>query len=143
MKAPPNTERSVKAVLNQFVEAYVRRDLPSLRSTFTTDPDVLLYGTGADEKRVGLSEIQMQVERDWSQTESIDVTYGWMSVSSAASVAWVATNATFNVKAGGKNLILPARITFVLENRADQWLIVQAHCSFPAAEQAEGQSFPT
>ena len=143
MKAPPNTERSVKAVLNQFAEAYVRRDLPSLRSAFASDPDVLLFGTGADEKRVGLSEIQRQAERDWSQTESIDVTYGWMSVSSAASVAWVATSATFNVKAGGKVLILPARITFVLENRSDQWFIVQAHCSFPAAGQPEGQSFPT
>jgi len=143
MKAPPNIEKSVKAVLNKFAEAYARRDLPSLRSTFASDPDLILYGTGADEKRVGLSQIQMQAERDWSQTESIAVTYGWMSVSSAATVAWVATDATFNLKAGGKDLVLPARITFVLENRADQWLIVHAHCSFPAAEQAEGQSFPT
>lgn len=143
MKASPNTERSVKAVLNKFAEAYAKRDLPRLRSTFASDPDVLLYGTGSDEKRVGFSEIQMQAERDWSQTESISLAYGWVSVSSAGSVAWVGTDATMNLRAGGQDLVLPARITFVLENRAEQWLIVHAHCSFPAAEQAKGQSFPT
>jgi hypothetical protein len=37
---------------------------------------------------------------------------------------------------------LPARITFVLEKRGEEWLIVQAHFSFPAAGQAEGESFP-
>ena len=142
MKASPDTERSVKAVLNKFAEAYATRDMARLRSTFASDPDVLLYGTGADEKRIGFPEIQMQAERDWSQTESGSMVYGWMSVSSAGSVAWVAADATFKLRAGGQDLALPARLTFVLENRAEQWLIVQAHCSFPAAGQAKGQSFP-
>jgi hypothetical protein len=36
------------------------------------DPDVFLYGTGADEKRQGLAEIQAQAERDWSQSDPFD-----------------------------------------------------------------------
>src|SRR5262245_40822650 len=99
MKAPQNTEKSVKAALSKFAEAYARRDLPGLRAAFASDPDVMLYGTGADEKRIGFSEIQMQAERDWSQTESASLTYGWMSVSSSGSVAWVGTDATFALKA--------------------------------------------
>jgi hypothetical protein len=39
-------------------------------------------------------------------------------------------------------MTLPARITFVLEQRGGQWLIVQGHFSFPATGQAEGEAFP-
>jgi hypothetical protein len=35
-------------------------------------------------------------------------------------------------------MILPVRITFVLEKRGEQWLILHAHYSFPAAAQAKG-----
>jgi ketosteroid isomerase-like protein len=143
MKADAMTEAAVKAVLDKVAEAYAKRDLALLRTAFAPDPDVVMYGTGADEKRVGLAEIQAQAERDWSQAEAATVTYGWTSVSAAGSVAWAATDAAFNLKAGGQEVTLPARITFVLEKRGEEWLIVQAHFSFPAAGQAEGESFPT
>jgi ketosteroid isomerase-like protein len=124
-------------------EGYTRRDLALLLSAFAPDPDVVMYGTGADERRIGLAEIQAQAERDWSQTEAAAVMYEWTSVSAADSVAWVATDASFNLKADGQEMTLPARITFVLEKRGEQWLIVRAHFSFPAAGQSEGESFPT
>jgi ketosteroid isomerase-like protein len=143
MKADAMTEAAVKAVLAKVAEGYARRDLALLRAAFAPDPDVVMYGTGADEKRVGLAEIQTQVERDWSQAEFTAVTYGWTSVSAAGSVAWAATDATFNLKADGQAVTLPVRITFVVEKRGGEWLIVQAHFSFPSAGQAEGESFPT
>jgi ketosteroid isomerase-like protein len=139
MKADSMTEAAVKAVLDKVAESYAKRDLVLLRAAFAPDPDVMMYGTGADEKRVGVAE----AERDWSQTEAAAMTYGWTSVSAAGSVAWAATDATFKLKAGGQEMTLPARITFVLEKRAEEWLIVQAHFSFPATGQAEGESFPT
>jgi uncharacterized protein (TIGR02246 family) len=143
MKADAMTEAAVKAVLDKVTEGYANRDVASLLSAFATDPDVVMYGTGADEKRIGLKEIQAQAERDWSQTESAAVTYESISVSSAGSVAWAAADASFRLKADGQEMTLPARITFVLENRNGQWLIVQAHFSLPAAGQGEGESFPT
>lgn len=143
MKSDAMTEAAVMAVLDKVAEGYAKRDLESLRASFAPDPDVVMYGTGADERRLGLAEIQAQAERDWSQTEASVITYGWTSVSAAGSVAWVATDAVFNLKAGGQEMTLPARITFVPESRGDKWLIVQAHFSLPAAAQAEGESFPT
>lgn len=143
MKADAMTETALKAVLDKVAEAYVQRDLALLLSAFAPDPDVVMYGTGADEKRIGLAEIQAQAERDWSQTESAAVTYEWSSISAAGSVAWAATDASFNLKADGQEMTLPARLTFVLEKRGEQWLIVQGHFSFPAAGQTEGESFPT
>ena len=132
-KADAMTEAAVKAVLDKVAEGYAKRDLSLLRAAFAPDPDVVMYGTGADEKRVGLAEIQAQAERDWSQSEATTVTYGWTLVSAAGSVAWVATDAAFNLKAGGQEMTLPARITFVLEKRGEEWLIVQAHFSFPSS----------
>ena len=143
MKADSMTETAVKAVLDKVAEGYAKRDPALLLSAFAPDPDVVMYGTGADEKRIGQAEIQAQAERDWSQAESAAVTYEWVSVSAAGSVAWAATDASFNLKADGQQMSLPARITFVLEKRGEQWLIVQAHFSFPAAGQGEGESFPT
>lgn len=143
MKADVATESAVKAVLNAMADAYARRDASALLATFASDADVVMYGTGADEKRVGLAEIQTQAERDWSQTEAASVTFDWTSISSAGSVAWAATDASFNLAIGEESMSLPARVTFVLENRGGNWLIVQAHFSFAATGQEDGESFPS
>jgi hypothetical protein len=44
-------------------------------------------------------------------------------------VAWAAVDADFTVQAGGKTTTAPVHITFVLEKRAESWLIVHAHYS--------------
>lgn len=45
--------------------------------------DVVLYGTGADEKRVGPDQVRAQVARDWAQSDSVALSLGWISVSAA------------------------------------------------------------
>ncbi len=142
MQADATTAAAVKRGLDKVAEGYAARNLDVLRSAFAPDPDVIVYGTGADEKRMGIAEIEMQAQRDWSQTDSSAVRYGWMSVSAAGDVAWAAADAAFELSAGGEEMSLPARITYVLERRDSQWLIVQAHYSLPAAGQDEGESFP-
>jgi len=142
MKADATTEAAVKAVLDKLADAYARRDMNRLKETFAPDPDLLMYGTGADEKRVGVAEVQAQAERDWSQSESASLTYTWTAISAADSVAWAATDVTFRFEAGGQEMTLPARATFVLEKRGEKWLIAQTHFSFPAAAQAGGEAFP-
>ena len=94
MKADAQTEAAVKDVLDRFAENDAKRDLEGVMALFAPDPDVVMYGTGADEKRVGPAEIRAQVERDWSQSEATSITYGWISVSSAGSAAWAATAAS-------------------------------------------------
>lgn len=143
MRADAQTETAVKSVLDAFAGKYARRDLDGLMSLFTPDADMVLYGTGADEKRMGLAEVRKQVQRDWSQSDATAITYSWTSVSAAGPVAWVAADVSFEAKVGGQEFTLPARLTGVLENREGKWLIAQTHFSFPAAGQEEGESFPT
>jgi ketosteroid isomerase-like protein len=142
MKADAQTEAAVLAVLDQFNDAYRDRDMERLLALFAPDPDVVLIGTGADEKRVGLAEIQAQAERDWSQSDAFFWEWGWSSISAAGSVAWVALDAVGHVKVAGQELQLPLRVTAVLEQRGAQWRFQQAHASLATPEQAEGESFP-
>jgi uncharacterized protein (TIGR02246 family) len=143
VKANEQTETAVKEVLESFADNYAKRDLKGVLALFAPDADVVMYGTGADEKRVGLAEIRRQVERDWSQSDTTSMTFGWTSISAAGSVAWLAADITFEANVGGQEITLEGRLTIVLENRSGKWLIVQGHFSLPAAEQVEGESFPT
>jgi uncharacterized protein (TIGR02246 family) len=142
MKADAKTEAAVKAVLNKMAEGYARRDIETLAAIFAPDPDNIMFGTQADEKRIGPAEIKAQAERDWSQTEAGSIEFEWASISAANGVAWVAADITFKVKVEGQEMALPGRLTAVLEQRRDQWLIVQSHFSLPAPGQ-EGESFST
>ena len=126
MQADTETEAGVRAVLDRLAAVYVSRDAGALASIFASDPDVVMYSPGA-EKTIGVAAIQDKALSDWSRTDSANLTYRWISVSAAASVAWVATDADFTVSAGGEETTMPARITFVLEQRGEDWLIVQAH----------------
>ena len=142
MKADQQTEAAAMAVWNKFNDAYVRRDLNELLSVFAPDADVVLFGTGRDERRMGSSEIQAQAKRDWAQSEGGNFRWKWHSVSAAGPVAWLAAEGTFQTKVGGHDTNLPIRLTGVLEKRGDKWLFVQSHASVPAGGQGEGQSFP-
>ena len=142
MEADAQTEAEVMAVLNKLAESYTNRDWESLRAVLAPDPDVFMFGTQADEKRIGLAEIKAQAERDWSQTEAGSIDYGWNSVSAAGDIAWVASDVVFKATVEGQELTLPGRLTVVLEKRGGQWLILQSHFSFPAPGQ-EGESFPS
>lgn len=142
MKANSTTQQAVNAALNNWADSYIKRDIKRLLAAIAPDPDVLMYGTSADEKRIGLAGMQAQVERDWAQTDAAAFILHDPSVSAAGTVAWASADATFKVEVGGQEMAFPARFTGVLENRDGQWLVVQAHFSLPAPAQEAGDSVP-
>jgi ketosteroid isomerase-like protein len=141
VKADSTTEAAVLAALKKWLETYASRDLEALMGLFKPDPKTIVIGTGADEKRVGLNEIRSQFERDYDQCEAISTELGWYSISTSDSVAWIAGEITFKVKASGQEIGLPTRITTVLELQAGQWLIALWHVSVPSAGQTDGESW--
>ncbi|MFN2186735.1 MAG: nuclear transport factor 2 family protein [Anaerolineae bacterium] len=142
MKADAKTEAEVKAVLTKMADSYKDKDMEALISCFVPDPDIVFYGTGVDEKRIGLEGVRMQAQRDWDQTESISMVFDDVSISAAGPVSWAAIDGAFKIGAGGQEFAMPARVTMVLEKRNGRWLIAQGHFSAPAAGQAEGESIP-
>lgn len=143
MQADQNTENAVLAAVRGLSEAYARRDINRLLSLVVLDDDLVMYGTGADEKRIGRAELQIQAERDWSQSDEGSFEFGWSSVSCSGSVAWIAADCTANITLQEQAFSIPLRFTGVLENRGGKWLFAQMHFSAPLAGQNEGESFPT
>ena len=143
MKANAKTEAMVMEVINQFVDAFSKQNLDGVITLIAPDPDVVFIGSGADEKRIGMYEIRKLFERDFAQSEEISLQLGWHLVSGADSVAWVAADGFVRAEVGGQEIRFPVRLTFVLEQREDKWLIVQTHGSLPAAGQKEGEGWPT
>ena len=135
MKADSMIEKAVKTILDKFAESYARCDLKSAMSLIAPDADVVIYGTGAEEKRIGPEEIKTQFERDWAQIEEPALEYKWISISAAGNVAWAAIDAVFKGNVDGHNLKFQSRITKVLEKRGDRWFIVQGDFSFPDQSQ--------
>jgi ketosteroid isomerase-like protein len=142
MKADQETEAAVLAVMDSWLSSYQKRDIQGLMRLVAPDEDVLLYGTGIDEKRIGPAQYRLQAERDWAQTEALAFDFAARHVSAAGPVAWVAGDGLGQGRVGGQTIAFPLRMTAVLEKRGDNWLIVQSHVSVPAAGQEEGNSVP-
>ncbi len=124
-------DKAVIDTFRQFASAFTNRDINLIQSSFATDADIALIGTGEDEKRVGWEAIKQLMERDWAQSETSSMEIGKYSVSTAGTVAWVIADVTVKAKAGGQDIGLALRATAVLENQEGGWRIRQAHFSAP------------
>ena len=142
MKTDSQIYSDVKAALDEWADSYIRRDIKRLLSCIAPDDDVVMYGTGADEKRIGLNAIRTQAERDWAQTDASAFVLQAPAISSSGTVAWASADLIFDVESGGQKMAFPGRFTGMFEKRAGKWLVVQAHFSLPAA-QDEGESVPS
>jgi ketosteroid isomerase-like protein len=139
MKADDKTALEVMTALNGFLKAYHDKDLAGILKLFAPDPDVVFYGNGEDEKSVGVAGIREQAEHDWSQSAAVSLRITWSSVSSAGAVAWLAADIAIRAEVQGMEMILPARLTAVLEKRAEEWFFMQWHASVPTIEQPENR----
>lgn len=133
MKADEQTIKGVEATISKMTSAYKAHNLQALMECFVADDDALLIGTGPDEQRMGPEQIRLQAERDWAQTDYIEMALAPKSISAAGPVAWAYLDGAFNIQAGGHAMALPSRVSLVLEHRGNQWLIVHSHFSTPAA----------
>ena len=134
MKVDPETEAAVMSVLNRLNEATARRDVAGVLELFGTDHDILLMGSEADEVAVGPSELKAFLERAFaSQPAAYRFEWRSHSVSGAGSVCWVTINASIHTN----GMVVPYRVTAVLEKRDNRWFLMQYHGSEPARGQAK------
>jgi uncharacterized protein (TIGR02246 family) len=143
MKADGRTETEVMASLQAFADCWAEWNMDGFLDLFAPDADVVVFGSGADEQRLGRAEIREQLIRDWSQLESLTVEFGWHSVSAAGPVAWVATELVLHaVMDDGVEKSFRGRLTAVLEKRAGRWIWMQSHFSLPVGEAAASHALP-
>src|SRR5665648_47085 len=141
MKANAEIEAGVMATLNKFSKTYEQRDMEGVLSVLIPNSDVIVIGTGQDEKRIGIDAVRLQLERDLSQTDVVSMEILQHMISAAGKVAWMTADIVVRAMAGGQEIYLPTRLTVVLEQREKRWFIAQWHMSVPSAGQNEGESF--
>jgi ketosteroid isomerase-like protein len=142
MRADKHTEIEVMATLQTFAEAWASRDIDAVLGLFGPDPDVVVIGSGLEEKRMGRAELREQLLRDWARSEAVSVEFGWHLVSASGVVAWVTADMMVHARIAGKHMTFPGRLTAVLEKRRGKWKWMQSHFSLPAVDQVQGALFP-
>lgn len=142
MKADPKTQAEVAQAFKGMFEAYKKRDLNAALSFWAPDPDLVVIGSGGDEKGVGLAQLAESLKRDGSQGEVLKIGVKDFLVSKSGVVAWFSADITFHVRVPEREFDLTGRLTGVMEYRNGKWLWVQMHFSMPSQEQEPGKSWP-
>jgi uncharacterized protein (TIGR02246 family) len=132
---------AIRKVLDEFAAAYAAKDADSAARLFTDDPDGVVVGTGPDEIRIGPEQVRVQIDRDLSQAESIELDLGDVMVSGRGDVAWTFAAPVVTVTVGGEQMRMPLRMTLVLVQQRGDWRIHSGHLSVALAEQQAGESF--
>lgn len=114
--------------------------MPFLLNLFTQNTNV--WGSGLDEYRVGLTEMEEQLRRDWSQSEQgkIEII---RFVPTPDDAWWAAAvcHARITIE-GEEHLFEHLRGTLTIEREEGVWKIAHMHCSFPDYRNTENSSFP-
>jgi antitoxin VapB len=112
MRASSEIEQQVEAVLDEFAAAYARKDVDAAIALFSDDEDAVVFGTGADEVRVGREQVADQLRRDFAEAGRLLVKFGDARISAAGEVAWAATSdASIDVTVAGEDQSLSLRLT--------------------------------
>ncbi len=141
MEASKDIEKTVQEILKQYAQAYADKDMESIIKLFTQDPDLVAIGAGRDEWVTGSEELKKGFQRDMTQADDIKVDFEDVAVSSSGNVAWASAQMILKVKVEGQEITMPGRVSFVFEERNNNWFINHLHFSVPD-EQEEGKSYP-
>lgn len=129
-----------ETLFKQFCHAYKKRDLAAVLKLFS--PDIHMWGSGADEYRVGLAEVESQLQRDWSQSDEAEICIEAFIPTHPAAL-WTAACCSAKVVIGGvEHIMEQLRGTLVVKKVQHEWKITHMHASFPDPRNAENSSFP-
>lgn len=138
MKMPE--KNPAEQIFNQFCEGYKQRNLTALLNLFTKN--VNMWGSGLDEYRVGLKEVEEQLKRDWSQSEKGEIEVVSF-VPTPQDALWAAAVCNAKITIAGKEHIFEhLRGTLIVEKENGSWKISHMHASFPDYRNVENGSFP-
>jgi len=141
MEASKEIVSAAHEILKNMAQAYLDKDLEGMMQLYVPDPDLVAIGAGRDEWVNGPEELRNGYNRDMNQADKIEVDFEDVTVSSSGNVAWVSARLAMDVQVEGNEITIFGRLSLVLEERGDKWLISHLHFSVPD-EQEEGESYP-
>jgi len=141
MKLTEAQNAEVEETLHSYSIAYQKKDIKALLALCS--PEISGFGSGPDEVVLGRKDFTRQMKRDLSQATSVSVEFPCPKIFGEGRVAWVTSGCNFIFRVEGKKKqTMNGRMTMVLRNTGNRWVIEQIHFSIPYIEQSPGQSFP-
>jgi ketosteroid isomerase-like protein len=124
----------------QFCENYKSRDLQAMLNLFSQN--MTAWGSGVDEYRVGIKQMEAQLLRDWNQSEKCEIEIVSF-IPAPSNATWAAAICNARITIGGKEHVFEQlRGTIIIEKENDAWKILHMHASFPDYRNPENGSFP-
>ena len=137
-------KETVLDAIKSWIHAYETRDVEKFKNILSPSETHISWGTGRDERYVGLSNFLHQVQRDFTQSEGATLALLHSYVVVHDSVAWAAVEIEPTVVQNSIATKLEImRGTLILSRYEDRWVIEHTHGSWPYALQKEGDSFPS
>lgn len=130
-KSPANDEAAIKALYNDFNDAFIKKDVNAIMSFYA--PDVFAFDVIPPREYPSWDAYK----KDWEGLFAgfpgpVTTTISELNITVVGSVAYTRSidDAAFTAKDGSK-IRMVVRITDVLRKSNGKWLIVQEHVSVP------------
>src|SRR3989339_326579 len=126
---------AIKAVLNNYVLSIENEDIELYAKIFVPDPDMVNFGTGANERIIGWDTLKKVIEDQNAALSETKITQSdvTINVSPDGQFAWATSLWDFKATMDSQVMQLPVRCSWILEKRGNDWKIVHFHKSVGAA----------
>jgi ketosteroid isomerase-like protein len=121
----------VKAVMEQHNKAFNAQDLKGVMTTYASDPNTFLMGTGPGEAYVGDEAIGAAYNEFFKRFEAntLSFKYDWICAGSVGNVAWFAVTITLGGMVDKENKERVFNMSGTLRKEKGKWRFVSMHFS--------------
>jgi uncharacterized protein (TIGR02246 family) len=130
-RADPQTEKEIRALLQQFGQAYAKKDLKTLMGLMAPDP-VLNIGAGPEQWMENRAALEEYFRRQFAQTISGQLDYELRYLDRLGDAAWAAGFLSFKIKTAQGDKAFICRFTVVATRQKGKWVMAHSHLSLPA-----------
>lgn len=126
---------AIKSVLTDYIVSIENEDIELYGKIFVHDPDMVNFGTGANERIVGWDALKKVIEAQNDAISETKITQSNITInlSNEGQFAWATSLWDFKSKMGDQVMQLPVRCSWILEKIGDEWKIIHFHKSVGAA----------
>lgn len=127
---------AIENLLENYIIANETQNLLLIESIWSSDDEIILYGTDSHERLTGWMSIKTAIKSQFGQIEDtyISATDQFIKINSTGNMAWFAEAINYNFMYKGEAKKFEGlRFTGVVEKIDGQWKLVQAHLSVPAS----------
>jgi uncharacterized protein (TIGR02246 family) len=127
----------VKAVIKQHNHAFDTQDLKGIMSLYSSDPSIVLMGTGPGEAYLGEEGISGAYNQFFNRfkTDTLSFKYDWVAVGSKGNIAWFAVTTTITGVVNNEQKERAFNMSGLLQKEKGKWRIVSMHFSRLGAEE--------